>query len=81
MTGSSAAVLTLQQDADRPDTVDPTFSAPIVAALENTWSAIRSRHAEVPRVVLVLASGSDGAPSGWLSWATSPRCGGPPGRP
>jgi hypothetical protein len=43
-----------------------TRSAPILAALENAWGAIRRRHPELPEVVMVLASGSDGAPSGWL---------------
>jgi hypothetical protein len=37
-----------------------------VAALEHTWNAIRARHGDLPAVVMVLASGSDGAPAGWL---------------
>ena len=53
-------------DLDRPAAADPGLSAPIVAALERAWSAIRHRHPDLPRVVMVLASGSDGAPSGWL---------------
>jgi hypothetical protein len=53
-------------EVDRPAAVDPVRSAPIVAALERAWDAIRHRHAELPRVVMVVASGSDGAPAGWL---------------
>jgi len=43
-----------------------TLSAPIVAALEATWSAIQHRHPEIPDVVIVLASGSVGMPRGVL---------------
>jgi hypothetical protein len=32
----------------------------LVAALKGTWQRIRSRHPEVPDVVLVVASGSEG---------------------
>jgi hypothetical protein len=32
----------------------------LVAALEQTWQTIRSRHPEVPEAVLVVASGADG---------------------
>jgi hypothetical protein len=52
--------------SDRPTAVDPVRSAPIVAALERAWDEIRSRHIDLPRVVMVVASGSDGAPAGWL---------------
>ena len=34
------------------------ISAPMVAALENAWSAIRARHPELPEVVIVLGAGS-----------------------
>jgi hypothetical protein len=50
----------------RPAVVEAEVSAPIVAALERAWAAIRVRHPQVPPVVVVLASGSDGAPAGWL---------------
>ena len=50
----------------RPAEVDPLLSAPIVAALERAWATIRHRHPDLPAVVMVLASGSDGAPAGWL---------------
>ncbi len=56
-------------DLDRtsvPAVVDPGLSAPIVASLERAWAAIGHRHSDLPQVVMVLASGSDGAPSGWL---------------
>jgi hypothetical protein len=51
---------------DRPTAVELVRSAPIVAALERAWDEIRSRHVDLPRVVMVVASGSDGAPAGWL---------------
>ena len=53
-------------EIDRPAAMDPVRSAPIVAALERAWDAIRHRHPDLPRVVMVVASGSDGAPAGWL---------------
>jgi hypothetical protein len=58
-----APVTTQAQDVD---TYATTRSAPILAALEHAWSAIRRRHTDLPEVIMVLASGSDGAPSGWL---------------
>jgi hypothetical protein len=42
------------------------LSAPVVAALEHAWHAIRRRHPQVPAVVIVLAAGSIGAPRGSL---------------
>jgi hypothetical protein len=42
------------------------ISAPMVAALEGAWAAIRSRHPEVPAVVMVLGAGSIGATGGAL---------------
>lgn len=42
------------------------ISAPMVAALEWAWAAIRSRHPEVPAVVMVLGAGSIGAMGGGL---------------
>jgi hypothetical protein len=44
----------------------PALSSPLVAALEAVWSAIQARHADLPDVVIVLASGSVGAPRGAL---------------
>jgi len=40
------------------------ISAPMVAALEAAWAAIRLRHPEVPAVVLVLGAGSIGTSGG-----------------
>jgi hypothetical protein len=59
-TGSDAA------HEDRPAVVDVTLSAPIVAALERTWHAIRTRHPDLPTAVVSSLPGSDGAPAGWL---------------
>jgi len=42
------------------------LSAPMVAALERAWAAIRDRHAELPAVVLVLGAGSTGSPNSRL---------------
>src|SRR3954471_14820008 len=42
------------------------LSAPVVAALEHSWAAIRSRHPDLPEVVVVLASGSVGTAPGTL---------------
>ncbi len=38
------------------------LSSPLVAALEQAWAAIQTRHTDLPNVVIVLASGSVGAP-------------------
>lgn len=40
------------------------LGAPMVAALESAWSAIRARHLEVPPAVVVLAPGSGGHAGG-----------------
>jgi hypothetical protein len=40
------------------------ISAPMVAALENAWAAIRARHPQVPAVVMVLGAGSIGTAGG-----------------
>lgn len=49
-------------DGQRADRLAST----LLAALEATWAAIRDRHPEIPEVVIVLASGSFGAPRGAL---------------
>lgn len=36
-----------------------TVTAPLVAALEAAWSEIRTRHADVPEVVVTIGSGSE----------------------
>jgi hypothetical protein len=38
---------------------DRAAASRLVAALEHAWTAIRTRHPEVPQVVIVVASGSD----------------------
>src|SRR4051812_18549649 len=42
------------------------LSAPVVAALEHAWAAIRVRHPDLAEVVVVLASGSVGTAPGTL---------------
>ncbi len=39
------------------------ISAPLVAALEECWGAIRRRHLDLPAVVVVVASGTEGSRS------------------
>jgi hypothetical protein len=39
--------------------VDRAAASRLIAALEHAWTAIHSRHPEVPEVVIVVASGSD----------------------
>ncbi|KIA61250.1 hypothetical protein [Nocardia vulneris] len=51
-----------------------TITGLLVSALEHTWAAIRSRHPDVPEVVLTVGSGSTGsdltlghfAPNRWI---------------
>ena len=38
---------------------DRAAASRLVAALEHAWTAIRTQHADVPQVVIVVASGSD----------------------
>lgn len=45
---------------------DTGFSARLVTALAAAWSAIRSRHADVPPVVITLGAGSIGQAAGEL---------------
>ena len=55
-------------DATRPPVTSTTLTTPspdgpaisaVVRVLEDTWSAIRARHGEVPAVVIIIASGTD----------------------
>jgi hypothetical protein len=56
---------TRPQDHDQtPANGGRALSAPVVAALEATWTAIQHRHSDLPDVVLVLASGTVGMPRG-----------------
>lgn len=67
---------------------DAPISAPMVAALEGAWAAIRDRHPQVPAVVLLLGAGSIGSPAGSLRlghfaamrWHTSNNPASPDGR-
>jgi hypothetical protein len=49
----------MQPESNHSTTPDGTASL-LVAALEQVWQAIRSRHPDVPEAVLVVASGSAG---------------------
>jgi hypothetical protein len=49
----------MSRTSANPVAGDVSISAPMVAALEDAWAAIRSRHADVPPAVVVLAPGSD----------------------
>jgi hypothetical protein len=51
-------------DASTAGGVSGPISAPVVAALESAWAAIRVRHPEVPAVVMVLGAGSIGNAGG-----------------
>jgi hypothetical protein len=44
--------------------VAPRIGSPIVAALEDAWSAIQAKTPEVPDVVLIIGSGRDGRRKG-----------------
>ncbi len=47
--------------ADDPGGDTGRISAPMIAALEQAWAAIRARHPEVPAAVVVLGAGSIGS--------------------
>ena len=47
-------------------TTEGPISTPMIAALEDAWTAIRTRHHEVPAVMIVLGAGSAGAHAGML---------------
>lgn len=53
-------------DVDIALSVEEQISAPMVAALESAWSAIRQRHPEVLPVMIVVGAGSVGTPAGTL---------------
>ena len=50
-----------------PATPSPQAASAVVAALEEAWTAIRSRHPDVPQVVVVLGAGSE-ARRGLFKW-------------
>jgi len=47
---------------------DPFTAAGLVAALEQAWAAIRTRHPEVPPAVVVIGSGSPSKASQQMKW-------------
>lgn len=51
-----------------PTCQDEFSPAKLLKVLEGCWSAIRNRHSEVPRVILVVASGSPSGPKQSLKW-------------
>ncbi len=57
-------ITAVELDSTPRTILDDALSAPVVAALEATWSAIRARNPEVPAVVIVLASGTIGVKPG-----------------
>lgn len=57
----AAAVMEASPEVDAHlSTTEGPISAPMVAALETAWAAIRARHPQVPAVVMVLGGGSIG---------------------
>ena len=63
--------------APAPPTGQRTAQLPtvnrIITVLEDTWMEIRRRHPEIPAVVIIIASGTDGKHA---RWATTPPAGG-----
>jgi hypothetical protein len=51
-----------------PNEPNEFTSAGLVAALEQAWAAIRSRHADVPAAVIVIGSGSPNKPGQGMRW-------------
>ena len=47
---------------------DPYTSAALVGALESAWTAIRSRHPEIPAAVIIVGSGSGSGKNTQLKW-------------
>ncbi len=64
MTAPTVAAPVVDADVSTGAGVSGPISAPMVAALESAWAAIRARHPEVPVVVLVLGAGSIGNAGG-----------------
>jgi hypothetical protein len=58
----------MQHEANHTLNPDGTASL-LVAALEHTWTTIRTRHPDVPQAVLVVASGSEGKRLNWGHFA------------
>ncbi len=67
MTASTSPADTppIDNHVSRP-VADGRISSPMVAALEQAWADIRTRHHDLPAAVLVLGAGSIGVPAGSL---------------
>ncbi len=61
-------------DSTRPTTADTRLARPedsteavskVLQVLEATWQAIRARHPQIPQVVIIIASGTDGKQARW----------------
>ena len=79
MTAPAVVSPVVDADVSTVGGVSGPISAPMVAALEGAWAAIRARHQEVPAVVLVLGAGSIGTAGGLrlghfaaMRWADRP---------
>lgn len=59
---------TCQNHTDPSTIADPFTTAGLVAALEQAWAAIRSRHPQVPAAVIVVGSGSPAKASQAMKW-------------
>ena len=64
MTAPTVAAPVVDADVSTGAGVSGPISAPMVAALEGAWAAIRVGHPEVPAVVMVLGAGSIGNAGG-----------------
>jgi hypothetical protein len=60
--------MTTPVTADLTRTCQPFTSAELLSALEAAWTAIRTRHPEVPEVVLIVGSGSPAKPNAAMKW-------------
>ena len=49
---------------------DSPAASRVLAVLEDTWTAIRSRHGQVPPVVIIIASGTDSRQPKWGHYAS-----------
>jgi len=71
-TGPTALVAVTDEIADLTRTCQPDgdrfTSAALIAALEQAWAAIRTRHPEVPAAVVVVGSGSPTKASQAMKW-------------
>lgn len=54
----------------QPTPAEEFTAAAVVAALEGAWAAIRTRHPEIPAVVIIIGSGTSGRHPKWGHYAT-----------